>query len=66
MSRCVLCWEVLPFNIKKKLWCDECIREVDKELRQEQDKPYAFYFSFYLRYLYKWQKKHSKQIMKNT
>ena len=29
------------------LWCPTCRKEVDKELRKEQDKPFAFYFAKY-------------------
>lgn len=37
----------------KDLWCKKCRKEVDEEIRGELSRPRAYYFSFYLRYLYK-------------
>ncbi|MBQ5475711.1 MAG: hypothetical protein IIT65_13775 [Lachnospiraceae bacterium] len=40
--------------MNKKLRCDKCREEVDKELRHEQNKPFSFYFEYYI----KWKEKH--------
>lgn len=52
MNRCMRCWEAIT-RINNHLRCDACRKEVDKELNHEQNKPLAYYFSFYYRFLYK-------------
>lgn len=49
MWKCRMCWKKTDDYYKwaVALWCPTCRKEIDKELRKEQDKPFAFYFAKY-------------------
>lgn len=58
MPNCVRCGKLIYKDWQgQRLWCDGCRKLVDEEINGELSRPLAFYFSFYLRYNYKWQHK---------
>ena len=57
MPNCVRCGKLIyKEGRNQKLWCDGCRKLVDEELNGDLSRPRAYYFSFYLRYNYKWKR----------